>query len=332
MYKYQEFGLVNTKAMFIDAYQEGYAVPAFNFVALEQLMAIVGAASECSSPIIIQCSANVRRYIGKRFVQRMVQAAVETVRDLESNIQIALNLDHGMNYEECKDCIDWGFSSLMIDGSALPFEENIALTKKVVEYAHKRGVTVEGELGVLSGVEEIGEEEEGGNRVLRYTDPEQTREFVNKTGVDSLAISIGTSHGVVKTQLLPDGTVPELRFDILQKVHTELPGFPIVLHGASNITQKHIDMINSNGGNLTEARGIDEKQVEKAAQMNVCKINTASDGWIAFTACTRKSLAEKPDMLDPRGFLKPSIAEMKSVYIHKIKDVFHSDNRKPKGE
>lgn len=323
MYQYEKFGLVNTREMFKNAYANKYAVPAFNFVALEQLMAIAAACGECNSPFIIQCSANVRKYLGATMVQRMVQAAVETLRDEGKNMPIALNLDHGMTFEECASCIDSGFSNVMIDGSALPFEENIALTARVAEYARARGVTVEGELGVLAGVEEEGAHN---NAASLYTDPGQVEEFVTRSGVDSLAISIGTCHGVVKVRALPDGTIPELRYDILEDIGRRLPLFPIVLHGASAILPEYVKMINENGGNLLEAQGIPEEQVRKAAQMAVCKVNTASDGWIAYTAIVRRALAQNPEALDPRAFLKLTIPEMKKVYVHKIRDVFGSAN------
>jgi fructose-bisphosphate aldolase class II len=319
MGKYREFGFVNTKEMFKKAYEQQYAVPAFNFVCLEQMLAIVEACMETRSPFILQASANVRKYIGPIMVQRMAQACVETMEQSGQVIPMALNLDHGLTWEDCKSCIDSGFSSVMIDGSALPFEKNIELTSKVVEYAHEHDVSVEGELGVLSGVED-----EVTHSESRYTDPALVEDFVKRTGVDSLAISIGTSHGVVKMKVKKGEPLPTLRFDILQEVEKRLPRFPIVLHGASAILPKYVTMINQYGGKLEEAQGIPEDQVIKAAKTAVCKINIASDGWIAATATVRKVLAENPAIIDPRKFLSVARVEMKSQYIRKTKEVFGS--------
>ena len=320
--KYKEFGFVNTKDMFKKAYNEKYAVPAFNFVCLEQMLAILDACIETNSPFILQASANVRKYIGAIMVQRMAQACVETINQNSLKIPMALNLDHGISFEECMSCVDWGFSSVMIDGSALPYEKNIELTAKVVEYAHNYDVSVEGELGILSGSEDGISSEEN-----KYTDPLTVKDFVNKTGVDSLAISIGTSHGVVKFKAENGKDLPSLRFDILKKIEKDLPGFPIVLHGASAILPQYVSMINQYGGKLEEAQGIPEEQIKIAVKSAVCKINIASDGWIAATASIRKSLAENPAVIDPRKYLSAARNEMKNQYIRKIQNVFGSADK-----
>lgn len=319
---YKEIGLVNTKEIFNKAHTGGYAVPAFNFVCLEQLLAIADAGMETRTPIIIQSSSHVMHDIGNHMVMRMVQAAVERLREKGCMIPVALNLDHGLTFEDCVTCVENGFSSVMIDGSALPFEENIALTKKVVDYAHQYDVCVEGELGTLSGIEEGVSQSNS-----KYTDPDKVQEFVKKSGVDSLAISIGSSHGVVKIVPNPDGTLPELRFDILKRIEELIPGFPIVLHGASHIPARFVAMINEHGGNLKNALGIPEDQVKKAASMGVCKVNVASDGWITMTATTRRILDENKEMIDPRKFLKASREEMKKVYINKIVQVLGSEGK-----
>jgi fructose-bisphosphate aldolase, class II len=305
--------------MFKKAYSERYAIPAFNFVCLEQMLAILDACIETNSPFILQSSANVRKYIGPIMVQRMAQACVEIINQKGSKIPMALNLDHGISVEECVSCVDSGFSSVMFDGSALPYEKNIELTAKVVKYAHSHNVSVEGELGVLSGQEDgiINEDN-------KYTDPAMVKDFVTKTGVDSLAISIGTSHGVVKFKAQNGKGLPSLRFDILKKIEEILPGFPIVLHGASAILPKYVSMINQYGGKLEEAQGIPEDQIIIAIKSAVCKINIASDGWIAATASIRKSLAENPAVIDPRKYLAAARNEMKNQYIRKINDVFGS--------
>lgn len=317
--KYKEFGFVNTKDMFKKAYNEKYAVPAFNFVCLEQMLAILDACIETNSPFILQASVNVRKYIGAIMVQRMAQACVETINQKSLKIPMALNLDHGISFEDCVSCVDSGFSSVMIDGSALPYEKNIELTAKVVEYAHNYDVSVEGELGILSGSEDGLSSEEN-----KYTDPLTVKDFVNKTGVDSLAISIGTSHGVVKFKAENGKDLPLLRFDILKKIEKDLPGFPIVLHGASAILPQYVSMINQYGGKLEEAQGIPEEQIKIAVKSAVCKINIASDGWIAATASIRKSLAENPAVIDPRKYLSAARNEMKNQYIRKIQNVFGS--------
>ena len=322
MNKYNQYGFVNTREMFKKAYDGKYVVPAFNFVCLEQMLSIVEACMETNSPFILQASANVRSYIGPIMIQRMAQACIETMELYKKRVPMALNLDHGLTYEECKSCVDSGFSSVMIDGSALSYEKNIELTSKIVEYAHNFDVTVEGELGVLSGVEDGVVHTES-----HYTDPGMVEDFVKRTGVDSLAISIGTSHGVVKIKVKKGEALPSLRFDILEEIEKRLPFFPIVLHGASAILPKYVDMINKFGGKLEEAQGIPEEQIKRAVKMAVCKINIASDGWIAATAAIRKVLFENPSVIDPRKYLSAAREEMRSVYIRKIKDVFGSEGR-----
>jgi fructose-bisphosphate aldolase class II len=319
MISYKELGFVNTSEMFEKAYEGHYAVGAFNFVTLEQMQAIVTACIETRSPLILQCSANVRKYIGPVMVRYLAAACVEIIRESESAIPMALHLDHGLTFDECVSCIDTGFSSVMIDGSPLPYEENVDLTARVVEYAHQHDITVEGELGKLAGVEDELFQEKS-----RYTDPEMVADFVRKTGVDSLAISIGTSHGVYKIKVKPGEPLPSLRFDILDDIAGRLPGFPIVLHGASAILPKYIELINSNGGALEDARGIPEDQVTRAAKSAVCKVNVASDGWIATTATVRKALAENRAAIDPRKYLAPARDEMCKVYTHKNRAVLGS--------
>lgn len=316
MYQYKELGLHNTRDMFARAYRDGYAIPALNFISIEQFSAIMDACKEKRSPMILLASPNLHRQLGDEVMARLTQSGVDRLRNEGAgDVPVALHLDHGMTYEHCVHAIENGFSSVMIDGSALPFEENIALTRKVVEYAHAHDVTVEGELGILSGAEEDGAHDAG---YSHYTDPAMVQEFVTRTGVDSLAISIGTSHGLVKMKPNPDGTLPELRFDILADIQYRLPGFPIVLHGASNIMPQYVEMINQYGGHLEETIGIPEEQVARAAQMAVCKVNIASDGWIVALALTRRILAENPAAIDSRVFtlkVRPVLAEM---YKHKI--------------
>ena len=302
---YKDLGLVNTRAMFAKAVKGGYAIPAFNFNNMEQLQAIVQAAVETKSPVILQVSKGARNYANQTLLRYMAQGAVEYAKELGwKKPQIVLHLDHGDSYELCKSCVDFGFSSVMIDGSSLPYEENIALTKKVVKYAHKYDVTVEAELGVLAGVEDEVASEES-----HYTKPEEVIDFVKKTGCDSLAISIGTSHGALKA------------------IEKKLPGFPIVLHGSSSVPQEYVDIINSNGGNLPDAVGIPEEQLRKAAKSAVCKINIDSDSRLAMTAAIRKYFNEHPEHFDPRQYLKPAREEMKKMYIHKIVNVLGSNGK-----
>ena len=308
--------LVNTTEMFKKAYEGGYAIGAFNVNNMEIVQGIVDACKELNSPVILQVSGSARKYARHAYLYNMVQAAVE-----ETGLPIALHLDHGSSFELCKDCIDGGFTSVMIDGSHLPYEENVAVTKKVVEYAHARGVTVEGELGQLAGVEdEVSVEADKAN----YTDPDQVQDFVTRTGVDSLAIAIGTSHGAFKFK---PGQKPQLRFDILQEVMDRLPGFPIVLHGASSVMPEYVADVNKFGGQMADAIGIPEDMLRKAASMAVCKINVDSDLRLAMTAGIRKQFAENPTHFDPRQYLGEGRDNITKVVKHKIEDVLGSANR-----
>lgn len=305
--------LVNTKEMFKKAYEGGYAIGAFNINNMEIMQGIVGACKELNSPVILQVSGSARKYAHHAYLYHMVQAAVE-----ETGLPIALHLDHGSSFELCKDCIDGGFTSVMIDGSHLPYEENVELTRKVVEYAHAHGVTVEGELGQLAGVEdEVSVESDKAN----YTDPDQVQDFVSRTGVDSLAIAIGTSHGAFKFK---PGQKPQLRFDILQEVMNRLPGFPIVLHGASSVMQEYVTMVNENGGQMADAIGIPEDMLRQAASMAVCKINVDSDLRLAMTAGVRRHLKENPTHFDPRQYLGDGRECITNVVKHKIQNVLGS--------
>ena len=315
MVNYKDLGLVNTREMFAKAIKGGYAIPAFNFNNMEQMQAIVQACVETSSPVIMQVSSGARKYANPTILRYMAQGAVEYAKELGKNIPICLHLDHGDSFELCKSCIDGGFTSVMIDASSKSFEDNIALTRKVVEYAHDHGVVVEAELGTLAGVEDDVKVEHGQEM---YTHPEEVEEFVTRTGCDSLAIAIGTSHGAYKFK---PGTKPQLRFDILEDVERRLPGFPIVLHGASSVPQEFVKEINQFGGNMPDAIGIPEEQLAKAAKMAVCKINIDSDIRLAMTASIRKYFAEHPDHFDPRQYLKPARAAVKAMVAHKIVDV-----------
>jgi len=315
MYDYRELGLVNTWEMFQKSYKEQYAVPAFNFISIEQYNAIIDAAAQKRSPVILLVSPNLHKQMGYEMLARVVQAGTDRLKNMNIDIPVALHLDHGMSFEQCVDAVENGFSSIMIDGSALPFEENITLTKKVVEYAHERGVTVEGELGVLSGAEEEGEENLSDSC---YTDPTVVEEFVSRTNVDCLAVSVGTCHGLVKLKVNDDGTLPELRYDLIKEMQRRVPGFPLVLHGASTIRREWIDMINQYGGKVEQAVGIPEEQIEKAVRMAVCKVNIASDGWICAIANTRRILAESPAAIDSRVFTLKNRPILKELYVHKI--------------
>ena len=328
---YKELGLVNTKKMFAKAVKGGYAIPAFNFNTMEQMQAIIQAAVETKSPVIMQVSKGARKYANPTILRYMAQGAVEYAKELGcKKPQIVLHLDHGDSFETCKSCIDMGFSSVMIDGSSLPFADNIKLTKKVVDYAHKFDVTVEAELGVLAGVED-----EVSAAESHYTKPEEVIEFATKTGCDSLAISIGTSHGAYKFtpaqctrdkktgKLIP----PPLAFDVLKAIEKKLPGFPIVLHGSSSVPQDEVDTINKFGGKMPDAVGIPESQLRKAAKSAVCKINIDSDSRLAMTAAIRKYFAEHPDEFDPRKYLGPARESMKQMYIHKIMKVLGSNGK-----
>lgn len=327
MVSYKDLGLVNTRDMFAKAVKGGYAIPAFNFNNMEQLQAIIQAASETKSPVILQVSKGAREYANPILLRYMAQGAVEYAKSLGwENPQIVLHLDHGDSFETCKSCIDSGFSSVMIDGSHLPYEENVALAKKVVDYARQFDVTVEAELGVLAGVEDDVVAEHH-----TYTRPEEVVDFATKTGCDSLAISIGTSHGANKftpEQCTRDANgilvPPPLRFDILEDIEKELPGFPIVLHGASSVPQEEVATINKFGGALKDAIGIPEEQLRRAAASAVCKINIDSDSRLAMTASVRKTFAEKPAEFDPRKYLGPARENMKKLYKHKIEAVLGS--------
>lgn len=331
MVNYKDLGLVNTREMFAKAVDGGYAIPAFNFNNMEQLQAIIMAAVETKSPVILQISKGARNYANQTLLRYMAEGAVAYAKELGcEHPEIVLHLDHGDSFELCKNCIEMGFSSVMIDGSALPYDENVALTRKVVDYAHKYDVTVEGELGVLAGVED-----EVSAETSHYTKPEEVVDFVTKTGVDSLAISIGTSHGAYKFtpeqctvdpktgRLVP----PPLAFDVLEAIEKELPGFPIVLHGSSSVPQDDVDTINKYGGALKAAVGIPEEQLRKAAKSAVCKINIDSDSRLAMTAAVRKAFAEKPAEFDPRKYLGPARDHMKELYEHKIVNVLGSNGK-----
>lgn len=316
---YKELGLVNTREMFKKAMEGKYAIPAYNFNNLEQLQAIIQACVETRSPVILQVSKGARQYANATMLRYMAMGAVEYAKELGYEIPIALHLDHGDSFELCKACVDNGFSSVMIDGSHLPFEENIELTRKVVEYAHQFDVTVEGELGVLAGIEEDVQAEKS-----HYTNPDEVEEFVERTGVDSLAISIGTSHGAYKFKVKPGEPIPPLRFDILEEIERRLPGFPIVLHGASSVMPEYVELINKYGGNLEGAVGVPEDQLRKAATSAVCKINIDSDGRLAFTAKVREFLWNNPKEFDPRKYLKPAREELVKMYKHKNINVLGS--------
>lgn len=328
MVSYKEIGLVNTVEMFKKAINGGYAIPAYNFNNMEQLQAIIMACVETNSPVILQVSSGARKYANQTLLRFMAEGAVEYAKELGKLIPIALHLDHGNSFELCKSCIETGFSSIMIDGSSLSYEENVALTKQVVDFAHSQDeyVTVEGELGVLAGIEDDVVAE-----VSSYTRPEEVEDFVGKTGVDSLAISIGTSHGANKFKpeqctRNEDGILipPPLKFEILEEVEKRLPGFPIVLHGSSSVPADLVKIINANGGGLKDSVGIPEEQLRRAAKSAVCKINIDSDGRLAMTAAIRKYLAENPAVFDPRKYLGPARESLKELYKHKIENVLAS--------
>lgn len=306
--------LVTTKEMFEKAYKGGYAIGAFNVNNMEIIQGITEAAKELNAPLILQVSKGARNYANPIYLKKLVEAALE-----DTGLPICLHLDHGDSFETCKSCIDGGFTSVMIDGSHLPFEENIALTRRVVDYAHERGVVVEGELGRLAGVED---EVKVSAEDSSYTRPEEVYEFASKTGVDSLAIAIGTSHGAFKFK-----GEPKLRFDILEKVTEILPGFPIVLHGASSVIPEFVEMINEYGGNMPGAQGVPENLLRQAAKSAVCKINIDSDLRLAMTGTIRKYFAEHPDHFDPRQYLKPAREAIKQMVAHKIVDVLGCDNK-----
>lgn len=326
MVNYKNLGLVNSRELFKKAMEGKYAIAAFNFNNMEQLQAIIQACVEAKSPVILQVSSGARKYANQTLLRYMAEGAVEYAKELGLDIPIVLHLDHGDSFELCKSCIEMGFSSVMIDGSSHPYEENIALTKKVVDYAHQYDVTVEGELGVLAGIEDEVQAE-----THTYTRPEEVEDFVKRTGVDSLAISIGTSHGANKFKpeqctrdkngiLVP----PPLRFDILKEIEKRIPGFPIVLHGSSSVPQDLVATINKYGGNLKDAIGIPEEQLREAAKSAVCKINIDSDGRLAMTAAVREHFALHPADFDPRKYLGPARQSLKELYKHKLVNVLGS--------
>ena len=308
--------LVNTKEMFKKAYEGGYAIGAFNVNNMEIIQGITEAGKELNAPLILQVSAGARKYANHTYLVKLVEAAVE-----ETGLPICLHLDHGNSFELCKSCIDGGFTSVMIDGSHLPYEENVALAKKVADYAHQFNVTVEAELGQLAGIEDdvnVSEDD------AHFTDPNQVYDFVTRTGVDSLAIAIGTSHCAYKFK---PGQKPQLRFDILEEVGKKLPGFPIVLHGASSVVPEFVEMVNQYGGKMPDAIGIPEEMLRKAATMAVCKINIDSDLRLAMTGAIRKHFVEHPDHFDPRQYLGDGRAAIKGMVEHKIKDVLGCDGK-----
>ncbi|MDR2621694.1 MAG: class II fructose-1,6-bisphosphate aldolase [Dysgonamonadaceae bacterium] len=326
MVSYKDLGLVNSRELFKKAIVGQYAIPAFNFNNMEQMQAIVQACVEESSPVILQVSSGARKYANQTLLRYMAQGAVEYAKELGKNIPIVLHLDHGDTFELCKSCVEYGFSSVMIDGSHHSYDENVELTRKVVEYAHQYDVTVEGELGVLAGIEDDVKAEHH-----TYTQPEEVEDFVSKTGVDSLAISIGTSHGANKFKpeqctrnaegiLVP----PPLRFDILEAIEKRIPGFPIVLHGSSSVPQEYVKTINEHGGKLKDAIGIPEDELRRAAKSAVCKINIDSDGRLAMTASIRDTFDAHPEWFDPRQYLGPAREELKKLYKHKVVHVLGS--------
>ena len=319
---FTELGLVNTREMFKKAMAGKYAVPGYNFNNMEQLQAIISACVETKSPVILQVSKGARKYANQTLLQYLAKGAVEYSKELGYAIPIVLHLDHGDSFETCKSCIETGFSSVMIDGSHFPYEENVRLTKQVVEYAHQFDVTVEGELGVLAGIEDEVSAEHSS-----YTKPEEVEDFVKKTGVDSLAISIGTSHGAFKFKVKPGELPPPLRFDILEECQRRIPGFPIVLHGASSVPQDIVAEINRYGGKLENAAGVSEDQLRRAAASAVCKINIDSDGRLAMTAAVRKVFVESPGEFDPRKYLGPARDKLKELYKHKIVNVLGSEGK-----
>jgi fructose-bisphosphate aldolase class II len=322
MTSYKDLGLSNTREMFRKAMAGKYAIPAYNFNNMEQLQAIIQGCINSRSPVILQISKGARKYANQILLRYMAQGAMEIVKASGVPVPVALHLDHGDSYELCVSCIESGFSSVMIDGSALPYDKNVELTKKVVEFARTHDVTVEGELGVLAGIEDHVSHE-----VSHYTDPNDVEDFVKKTGVDSLAISIGTSHGAYKFKVKPGEALPTLRFDILEEVERRIPGFSIVLHGASSVVQEYVAMINQYGGKMESAVGVPEDQLRKAAKSAVCKINIDTDGRLVMTAVIRKCFAEDPKNFDPRGYLGPAREELTKLIERKNKDVLGSAGR-----
>lgn len=318
MINYKDLGLVNTRELFKKAVSGGYALPAYNFNNMEQLQAIIQACTEVESPVILQVSSGARKYANETLLRYMAQGAVEYAKELNNgkNIPIALHLDHGADFDICKSCVEYGFSSIMIDGSHHDYDTNVELTKKVVDFCHANDVTVEGELGVLAGIEDDVQADEH-----TYTQPEEVEDFTGKTGVDSLAISIGTSHGAYKFK---PGTDPKIRLDILQEIEKRIPGFPIVMHGSSSVPQELVKKINSFGGALEDAIGISEDDIREATKSSVCKVNIDSDGRLAMTASIREVMATKPEEFDPRKYLGPARDALKELYKHKCQNVLGS--------
>lgn len=325
MYKYESFGFSDARTLLKDAYDNHYAVPSLNYIAMEQLNAIVDAALENASPVMVMVAPKHCRQFETGILVRTAQAGIERLRACGSAVPVALHLDHGNTFEECRQAIDSGFSSVMIDGSRLTLEENIALTKQVVDYAHPRGVTVEGEVGALSGFEDLDEKASGRNLDHIFTNPKDAAHFVERTGVDCLAVSVGTVHGLDKS-LEKNMTFSGLRYDILQKIEELIPHFPLVLHGCSALPHKYIDMINQYHGRLDPAVGVSDESITRASATAVCKINIASDGWIPSTAITRKVLAEHPELTDSRLYREQIRAELKVIYQHKM-DICGSTGR-----
>lgn len=319
MVSFKELGLSNTKKMFEVALEKKFAVPGYNMNNLEQLQAIIIGCGESNSPVIIQISQGARNYANQTMLRYLGQGGVEMAKELGYKIPIAMHLDHGESFDLCKSCVDYGFSSVMFDGSHLKYEDNIKITKQVVEYAHKKDVSVEAELGILAGIEEKVKAEEH-----HYTDPKQVEDFVKKTGCDSLAISIGTSHGAYKFKVEKEEDIPELRFDILKEVRKRLGKYPIVLHGSSSVLKEYVDIINKNGGKIKNAFGIPEVQLRKATEFGVSKINIDTDGRMVFTAMIRKYLFEHPDHFDPRQYLGPARQELIEMIKKKNKEVLGS--------
>lgn len=320
MVNYKDLGLVNSRELFKKAINGGYAIPGYNFNNMEQLQAIIQGCAESNSPVILQVSKGARAYANSIMLRYMAEGAVQyTRRDLKSNIPIVLHLDHGDTYETCVSCIESGFSSVMIDGSSHSFEDNIKLTKQVVDYAHQHDVTVEGELGILAGIEDEVKAEKSS-----YTNPDDVEEFVKQTGVDSLAISIGTSHGAFKFKVKEGEQPPSLRFDILEECEKRIPGFSIVLHGSSSVPKEYIDMCNKYGGKLEGAIGVSEDQLRKAAKSAVCKINIDTDGRLVVTAKIREVFHTKPEEFDPRKYLGPAREALKELIIRKNREVLGS--------
>ena len=321
-HRYKDLELVNTREMFKRALAGHYAVPAYNFNNMEQIEGIIQGCVESRSPVILQCSGSARKYLNAIMVPYLVKGALEIARDMGADLPVALHLDHGDTFELAKSCIDSGFSSVMLDGSKHSYEDNVRLTRQVVEYAHGLDVTVEGELGVLAGIED-----EVSHEKSNYTRPEEVEDFVKRTGVDSLAISIGTSHGAFKFKVKPGEEPPPLRFDILEEIERRVPGFPIVLHGASSVMPEYVDLINRFGGKMEAAVGISEEQLKRASRMAVCKINIDSDGRLAMTAIIRKVLTEKPGEFDLRKYLGPARDELIKMVKYKNEHVLGSANK-----